>query len=307
MKRLFITAVTLSLGVLLSQATLAASNEPAGTDKPAMTVQKTGTAWLGVWIENIPVALGNHLLTVLKKDQGLIIQKVSPDSPAQKAGLQTHDIIAKVNDQEIFSKQQLSKLIQSHQPGTTVELAIVRQGKLTAKAVTLEAMPKRHSAPMPPKHYPGMPPMPPQFGTGRHWLPPMHEPFFGPNFDRYFEQQFKHRFKDFDAPMGQQGSWAQFESIQIQSTGKDQHRAEVKFEDSEGNKKHFVFEGNFNEIRQQIMAADDMEEDKKRSLLQALDMNTAHSMPPFDQPPGFMPPNWYNQPFPGPNWRPNNP
>ena len=88
------------------------------------------------------------------------------------------------------------------------------------------------------------------------------------------EQQMKQQ--DMNA---QQSSWSQFQSIQVESIGKDKHRAAVSYQDSEGNKKEFVFEGKLDEIRQQIMASAEMAEDKKQSLLQALDMNTGQALP----------------------------
>ena len=66
-------------------------------------------------------------------------------------------------------------------------------------------------------------------------------------------------------------------------------RAVVKYDDGKGNKKEFVFEGDGNEIRKQIIAQDDMDEDKKQSLLHALDLNQAPS-------------NNFNQSFPMPDW-----
>lgn len=306
MKKLVVLSIFLSLSGFTSLVIATDTKNTADNNAPAISVHKAGPSWLGVWIEDLPVSLGSHLLAVLKKNQGLIIRKIAPDSPADKAGLQIFDIIAKLNDQEIFSKQQLTQLIQTSQPGTQVELSVVRQGKLITQNVTLAAQPITKSPRMAHKHHPGMHPLPPQFGPGRQLMPPpwMNEPFFNQDFQRQFQRHFNQRFKQFDPQMQSKSNWAQFESIQIESTGKDKHRAEVKFEDSEGNKKHFVFEGNFNEIRQQIMAQENMDEDKKQSLLQALEMNTSYPYPPFGQH-DFMAPDWFNQPYPGPNQWPN--
>jgi hypothetical protein len=302
---LLLLGIVLSLSGFASQVIAADTNAPAGNIDPDITSPAAAPSWLGVWIDDIPASLGSHLSPILKKNQGLIIQKTYPDSPANKAGLRAFDIITKFNDQDIFSKRQLTQLIQSSQPGTTVELSLIRQGQLMTQSVTLAALPAKQPPMMRHKHHPRMPSMPPNFGTGsRHLMPPpwMNEPFFNPDFDRYLQK----RFQQMDPAMAQKNNWAQFESIQIESTGEDKHRAEVKFEDSEGNKKHFVFEGNFNEIRQQIMAQEDMDEDKKQNLLQALEMNTSPPLPPFGQH-GFMAPDWYQQPLPGPNWLPNKP
>lgn len=302
MKKFILLSAILTLSGFASQAVVADNSVTASNIDPSSSIAKTGPSWLGVWIDDLPLALGSHLSPLLKKNQGLIIEKISPDSPADKAGLQTFDIITRFNDQEIFSKRQLTQLIQSSQPGTAIELSLIRQGKLMTQKVTLAAFPKHQPPLMHRKHHPGKHPMPPQFGHGRPFMPHpwMKEPFFNRDFDRYFQQRFKQPMPN----MPQESNWAQFESIQIESIGKDTHRAEVKFEDSQGNKKHFVFEGKLNQIRDQIMAQENMEEDKKQSLLQALDMNSGYPVP-WQGHPGFMAPGGFNDPVPGPNWLPN--
>ncbi|MCW8930277.1 MAG: PDZ domain-containing protein [Gammaproteobacteria bacterium] len=261
-------------------------------------------SWLGVWIENIPVSLGHHLLPLLKKDQGIIIKKISPNSPAAKAGLQPYDIIANFNDQAIFSRDQLIQLIKTTQPGNRVKLSLIRQGKLMTQDVMLEALPRKNQQSLNTHSHQNLPqtPFPGRFNHNF-----MNDPFFNSNFGRDFNQRFNQEMSQLRQQMehlqqqmnqhNSQSNWSQFESVQIESLGNNKHRAEVKYKDSEGNEKNFKFEGNLDEMQQQIMNQTDMNDEKKRSLLNALDMNTRYSQP-------FNPnnPGWYNQPFPRPNW-----
>lgn len=62
-----------------------------------------------------------------KKDGALIIRSTLDDSPAKKAGLQSNDIIAKVNDQDA-SKWSIDEAVSNIRgdKGTTVKLTIVR-------------------------------------------------------------------------------------------------------------------------------------------------------------------------------------
>ena len=315
MKKTILISLVFVISGLVTQLALSETNNST------INTQKQAQSWLGIWIENIPASLGNHLLPILKKDQGILIKKISPDSPAAKVGLQHYDIISKFNDQEIFSQQQLTKLIRATQPETTINLSIVRQGKLMAQEVMLAALPGRNLIPDKSNSHPKN--VLPHSGTW-HPLPPpsMNKPFFNSELKRelnkYFSRNYNKRLHQEMHQMrqqmnqlqqqmnqqGQQNSWSQFESIQIESTGENKHRAEVKYEDSEGNKKEFVFEGNLNEIQQQIMAQDNMDEDKKQNLLQALDMNNSYPLP-FRQN-NFMAPDWFNQPSPRPNWFPYN-
>ena len=67
----------------------------------------------------------------------LVLQKVVPGSPAEKAGLQKHDILQKVGDQKLINAEQLSGLIRSHKPGDKVEVTYFRGGKQQSVAVEL--------------------------------------------------------------------------------------------------------------------------------------------------------------------------
>jgi hypothetical protein len=73
-------------------------------------------------------------------------------------------------------------------------------------------------------------------------------------------------------PSGKQGNvniMQQFESISIKQTGDGNVHAEVSFE-SNGDKKEFTFEGKYDEVRKQISETKELPEDKKNSLLNAL-------------------------------------
>lgn len=300
MKPVVLLSLILFLFGLSGQFILADDNN--SNNKNSMTyAQNQTSSWLGVWIENIPISLGNHLLSILKKNQGILVKKVSPNSPADKAGLQPYDIIAKINDQEIYSQQQFKQLIQTSLPASKIELSIVRQGKLMSQEVKLEALPTKASASIvPDSHfYHTFPRLDSLRKFPEPWL---NDPFFNYDFNKDMNRRLHQEMSQLRQQMGQlhqqmnlrgsNNTWSQFQSVQIESTGNDKHRAEVKYQDSEGIKKEFVFEGNLNEIRQQILVQENMDEDKKKSLLQALDMNTSDSLP-FRQD-HFSYPQWFN-------------
>lgn len=311
MKKIILFGLVLSIVSISGQFAIA-ENKSVTPDTTKEVTQKK-PSWLGVWIEKLPVSLNKHLSSMLKENQGLIIRKVSPDSPAEKAGLLRYDIIVKINNKDIFTKKQLVEIINNTPPGTNVKLDIIRQGKLLSQEVTLDVIPRQilssNSTYTPkPGHHQGMRmhPYSPQW---------MNDPFFNRNFDQDFikkqfdrmqqqlnqlQQQQKNLQQNQHQQLKQQSSWSEFESIQLETTGKDTLRAEVKYEDSSGNKREFIFEGNSTEVREQIKTHKEMEDDKKQSLLQALDMNNAPLLP--FSPYGFMGPNNYNQPPPMPGW-----
>lgn len=284
MKKLVLYGLVLSLTAFSAQFSIA-EIKSANPDMTQAASTKT-SSWLGVWIEKLPISLSKHLSSIIKADQGLIIRKISPDSPADKAGLVSYDIITKINDKDIFSEQQLVKTIHNTQPGTEIKLDIIRQGKALSVEAVVEISPNQRLA--------------------ARQVPPQNRintPFFNHGFNQnFFNQQFNQMQQQLNQlqhhqqqlhfnqqkQLQQQNSWSQFESIQIESTGNKQ-RAVVKYDDGQGNKKEFVFEGDQNEIRKQINAQDEMNEDKKQSLLQALDYNKT-------------PPDNFYRPFPMPDW-----
>ena len=64
----------------------------------------------------------------MPKAQGALVQRVEPDSPAEKGGLQAGDIILKYNGIAIERLSDLPRLVGSTKPGTRAALTIWRKG-----------------------------------------------------------------------------------------------------------------------------------------------------------------------------------
>ncbi|MBI4718193.1 MAG: PDZ domain-containing protein [Planctomycetes bacterium] len=83
--------------------------------------------WLGVLVQPVPEALAAQLET---EGRGLMVANVTKDSPADRAGLQAHDVIVSVAGTEMNGgAQQLASLIGDTKPGETVEIVLLRQGQ----------------------------------------------------------------------------------------------------------------------------------------------------------------------------------
>jgi serine protease Do len=97
--------------------------------------------WLGVSIVNQPIDQDLQKSLSLKSKKGALINSVESGSPAEKAGLKQYDVVTEVNGQIVESPTDLRMKIADIQPGTKVEIKLVRDGKdktVTATIAELE-------------------------------------------------------------------------------------------------------------------------------------------------------------------------
>ena len=77
----------------------------------------------------------------LATDEGAVIAAVTPDSPADEAGLRQGDIVIAVDGEEVASMADLAGRIGTRQPGDRVELEVVRAGETITLDVELAEAP----------------------------------------------------------------------------------------------------------------------------------------------------------------------
>ncbi len=95
--------------------------------------------YLGVVAED----LTDQLLRYFRAENGVLVKKVLKNSPAEKAGLKAGDVIYKINDKKIEDTADLMRTIQFYDPGNTVTIYFVRNGKKKTLKVTLGRKPKQ--------------------------------------------------------------------------------------------------------------------------------------------------------------------
>lgn len=92
-------------------------------------------AYIGV--EYVPITPDVKAQYNLSVNDGDYVNSVRSGSPAAVAGLKTKDIITQVNGVSIAPGKSISTLIGEFQPGDTVSVAVLRDGKTTNVNVTL--------------------------------------------------------------------------------------------------------------------------------------------------------------------------
>lgn len=71
-------------------------------------------------------------------NKGILISNVQEGSPASNAGIEAGDIITQFDNIEATSPVQMMKAIRDTKPGTTIEVTILRMGKLITLPVTIQ-------------------------------------------------------------------------------------------------------------------------------------------------------------------------
>ena len=100
--------------------------------------------YVGVYIQEITQELADSFK--LKTPQGALVTKVEKGSPAEKAGLQTGDVIVAADGRQVTSSVSLPMIISAKRPGTQTELTVIRDGKEMKVPVTVGTNEKAEAA-----------------------------------------------------------------------------------------------------------------------------------------------------------------
>jgi serine protease Do len=97
--------------------------------------------WTGIAVRPISPYLAAYYN--LRNARGLIVWELEEGSPADRAGIEVGDIIRKVNDEEVSTTAQATRLIFGAAPGDMITLTIEREGQMREVEVVLEEDPQR--------------------------------------------------------------------------------------------------------------------------------------------------------------------
>jgi len=91
--------------------------------------------WLGVIGLDISRELARRFN--LAVDSGILVMRIIPESPAERAGLQSGDVIPAIEDKQVNSMEDLQKQIRARRAGDSVSLVVVRGSEEGRVRVTL--------------------------------------------------------------------------------------------------------------------------------------------------------------------------
>jgi serine protease Do len=100
--------------------------------------------FIGVGLTDLTPAL--HRALKIDPDRGALVQDVSPDTPAERAGLRAYDVITRVDSVGIRSDEDLIRYISGRPPGSLASLEVWREGAARSVSVKLTERPLAETA-----------------------------------------------------------------------------------------------------------------------------------------------------------------
>jgi membrane-associated protease RseP (regulator of RpoE activity) len=92
--------------------------------------------YLGIMAVDLTPELRSHFGA--PEDSGVLVGRVEPDSPADKAGLKVGDVLTRVAGEDVASSWDVRKALQDSKDGDTVEIEVLRDGRSTTLNATVK-------------------------------------------------------------------------------------------------------------------------------------------------------------------------
>ena len=105
---------------------------------------RVSRGFLGIGLQPVTDELAERFKT--GTTTGALVNEVQPNSPAEKAGIETGDVVVAVNGKKIEDPRELQMLVAGLSPGTKVDVKVVREGKEKQLHVELAERPSQRVA-----------------------------------------------------------------------------------------------------------------------------------------------------------------
>ena len=106
---------------------------------PAPRVATAAVSFLGVAIQEIDGDRAKALK--LPEEAGVEVTRIAPDSPAERAGLKTGDVLTQYNGQRVEGMDQFSRMVRETPAGREVRIGILRNGSAQTLSAKIAARP----------------------------------------------------------------------------------------------------------------------------------------------------------------------
>ncbi|HEX7381317.1 MAG TPA: Do family serine endopeptidase [Nevskiaceae bacterium] len=105
---------------------------------------KVERGWMGVTVQTLTLPLAESF--GLKVPRGALVTGVSAGGPAAQAGIRAGDVLLSFNGRELKTSRSLPPLVGEIDPGRTVPLKVLRDGRVVELSVELGRLPSAHEA-----------------------------------------------------------------------------------------------------------------------------------------------------------------
>ena len=123
--------------LLCGGASVLGAAEPSGEHQTAAGEhgQTPEGAYLGLFLQPVPAIASAQLK--MEEGSGLAVVQIDANAPVSRSGLKVHDIILKIEDQQLYSSSSISRLMKSHKPGEVLKFSVLRGGEMKQIEVEL--------------------------------------------------------------------------------------------------------------------------------------------------------------------------
>jgi hypothetical protein len=247
LQRVFLRAV-LAMGAFLVALTAATVSFASGGDNAAPAAPSSDTptqAYCGIGVAPLSPALTAQLPDVTGQGRGVLVATVMQDSPAAKAGIKVHDIVVQYDKQDVYSPEQLVKLVHNDKPGREVVVTYVRAGKVLETKMTLSQAAATGDV---------------RGGMARRASGSDGQASVG-----------RERARQSDpAP------WTRFESMTVTRQEDGRFKAQIDFRDQDKKIVHREYVGTREEIRKALDQDKELPADEREHLLRTIDQQQPH-------------------------------
>nr|WCC90942.1 magnetosome protein MamE-Cter [Desulfobacteraceae bacterium] len=110
-----------------------------GNNQIQLVNQNQAAVFLGLDLQEMNAALAKELK--IKPGTGIYIRSVIPNSPAQKAGIKTGDVLLKCDHHTVTAREQIGQLLTAKKSGDVIKVLVKRNGRKKSFHVTLTQKP----------------------------------------------------------------------------------------------------------------------------------------------------------------------